>query len=330
MVSIAPRRESSTTLRKKLETAGLTMLESTNTQGGAHILLLPRKPRIEDGRFLWNGVDPVEKNPRETQQCFWDYLGLADLADGALQQGVLAFVYQWGVLDYGVGEIDFRPYGRQEELEGSASLDDWPYGASRLRTLLLAILNTAQGKVIPVDMLKSLRGSYESLTPRRLELGEDVYRRRTLADSMEAMGRASETEWLERVQVERRQGRGLELQRMVIVNRLSEWVNPRMVFVPVWERDDIRGIRTVAHGVEEIVGAHLLEVFGTEPLDVYICSVCGRPYPWDEKSQRRPRAGARRFCSDACRAQGRRTTNLASWHRNKARWRSSINKTRGR
>ncbi len=56
---------------------------------------------------------------------------------------------------------------------------------------------------------------------------------------------------------------------------------------------------------------------------LYVCSICSKPFSFElTGQQRRPRTGARCYCSPTCRAEGKRSDNLASWHRNKSRWRA--------
>lgn len=59
---------------------------------------------------------------------------------------------------------------------------------------------------------------------------------------------------------------------------------------------------------------------GTLQVELYICSVCEKPFSLPEGA-RRPREGFSRFCSDDCRKKSKRALNLKYWHQNKHDWR---------
>ncbi len=132
---------------------------------------------------------------------------------------------------------------------------------------------------------------------------------------------------------ERRAGRGVALQRELIVNLLGEIAMPPehrssdayaavpLLFGFSWD-DRGRRIEARATGVREIVASHLLSIFGSSQPDVFICSVCGTPFSTaSAQTRRRPRAGVKRLCSDACRLAAKQESNRASWNKNKDRWR---------
>ncbi|MSQ17738.1 MAG: hypothetical protein EXR54_09315 [Dehalococcoidia bacterium] len=237
---------------------------------------------------------------------------MAGVSDEAFPEAVVRFIKKWGLLDFGE-DAEYM----QTEGEASCDLQYWRYEVTEAHKLVLAMVATAGGELVEEGALKDIRGSHESLQDSTLDLNTFLPTNRTF--SWEDWLQAKEDDWLARIQTERRADRGLELQRLLVTNRLAEWVNIASL-IPVWNEDE-RRVETVARGVGEIVGAHLLGLFVSSPLDVFSCSVCGRPFPLnDSTTQRRPRTGSQRFCSDDCRAQAKRASNLASWHRNRARW----------
>jgi hypothetical protein len=251
-------------------------------------------------------------DPRDTLSCFWEFLDLAGVSDEAFPEAVVRFVKKWGLLDFGE-DAEYMEIDK----EASCALLNWRDEVTEAHKLVLAMVATAGGELVAEGVLRDIRGLDESLQESTLDMKTWISLYRTF--SLVAWRQAQEDDWRARIQAERRTGRGLELQRMLVTNRLAEWVNIAD-FIPVWDEDE-RRVETVSRGVHHIVGAHLLGLFVSSPLDVFLCSVCGRPYPLDvSTTQRRPRTGSRRFCSDECRAQAKRADNLASWHRNSARW----------
>jgi hypothetical protein len=136
-------------------------------------------------------------------------------------------------------------------------------------------------------------------------------------------------------ETERRAGRGVALQRELIVNLLGEIVMPPsdrssdegpsvpLLFGYSWD-DRGRRVEARASGVREVVASHLLSIFAAAQPDIFVCSVCGTPFSTESaQAQRRPRAGVKRLCSEACRLVAKRESNRASWNKNKDRWRPS-------
>ncbi len=203
----------------------------------------------------------------------------------------------------------------------------WRDAVTKARGLVVGIVATEAGEVLSETALRDLGGEFYDLftSDERNVLMEGLLEseryRRGGVGLVDLMREMEEQEWTDRVRSEQRAGRGLEIQRMLIVSGLQGWGFPGEANL-VWD-DHGRRIETVARGVREIVGAYLLQLVGSAMLDAFICSVCGRPYQFDSDSgQRRPRAGTRRFCDPQCRAEGKRSANLASWHRNKDKWRT--------
>jgi hypothetical protein len=117
----------------------------------------------------------------------------------------------------------------------------------------------------------------------------------------------------------RRNGEGLDPQRRLVSTMLLNWMESP-AGNPVWD-DRGRRSETAAYGVYDIVGSHLYSIFGSQQMDVFTCSICERPFEFQaDEGRRRPGRGRRRYCSDVCRAEGKRRDNLTSWHRNKSRW----------
>jgi len=88
------------------------------------------------------------------------------------------------------------------------------------------------------------------------------------------------------------EGRGLVLQRELVVRELAP---PRIDREFFWDEKGKRA-HDLAEGVHQIVGAHLGRMFLAPQLDIYVCSMCGRPFPFDDQpGVRRPKRGARRF-----------------------------------
>ena len=331
MVGIAERVGpwSSLTLRAKLELVGLTMLDDTQTKRSVHILLMPAGLRLaspdedssSDARWtegesdlVWDRIDLMPQDPRDTLSCFWEFLDLAGVSDEAFPEAVVRFVKKWGLLDFGE-DADYM----DTEHEAWRDLRYWHDQVTEARSIVLAMVATAGGELVEEGVLRDICGLGESLQESTLDIKTWLRPDRSYVAMWPAWRQAQEDDWRARIQAERRAGRGLELQRLVVTNRLAEWVNVAD-FIPVWDEVE-RRVETVSRGVHDIWGGHLLGLFASSPLDVFLCSVCGRPYPLDDSTtQRRPRTGSRRFCSDECRAQAKRTANLASWHRNKARW----------
>ncbi|MHB8685222.1 MAG: hypothetical protein ACYC9X_12960, partial [Dehalococcoidia bacterium] len=211
--------------------------------------------------------------------------------------------------------------------DGYQSIADWEEAAEEIRKLLMAIAITEEGEVVPETLLRDLRHG-----DRR-----DYFHYSDLASQggRLSMNEVSAARQLAHYSDERRAGRGLALQRELIVNLLGEVAVPPesrsydappavpLSFFYSWDNRG-RRLEARADGVREIVASHLLSMFGSADLDVFICSMCGNPYSRETaQTQRRPRAGVKRLCSEACRKAAKRESNRSSWNKNKDRWRPS-------
>lgn len=323
-------------VRADFELVGLdVMMNSERPPSGSHVLLMPVGMQLgdfqigvwaRDGEMLrWDRIETRTERAEATAQCLWDFI---KLADGELGDFV-GFVSKWGLLDLGKDLEEFEGrWGMREVFEfgrsldsrvadqaGSSHFETWRRLARQARAALRIIAATEAGELVSEDVLEIL------------DYWDDT--QRTLWASVRR---------LEAWRVERRAGRGLALQRRFIVNFFNgfvgklgpteeqeyglhrPWTFPLEPVVS-WD-DEGRRLESVAYGVRQVVGAHLLSIFSTPGVDVFICSVCGNPYPFEpSEGQRRPQRGRRRFCSEACMTTARRANNRASWHRNKAGWR---------
>ena len=273
----------------------------------------------EPDHVVWSDVVLKETSPDRTTRCLWDFIALSDGTPKRLP----SFVRKWGLLDSG-GESPAQP-GE----DGYQSIALWEEAAGEVRRLLVAIAITEEGELVPETLLWNLRDG------DRRDYGHLSDRASGGALSINEVFAAAYKRQLAYYSDERRAGRGLALQRELIVNLLGEVAVPPewrghtdfpavpLSFFYSWDNRG-RRLEARAEGVREIVASHLLSMFDSVELDVFICSVCGNPYSLETaQTQRRPRAGVKKLCSEACRKAAKRESNRSSWNKNKDRWRPS-------
>jgi len=318
-------------LVRKLELAGIDSSRTSDKElDQTHVLLVPVGPqlfggydvdwltRVQGDDFIgWERIELSHHSPAETRRCLWD---LIDLGDNFRSDGVMSFVSKWGLLDFGEDSGSGDKYAG-----GDSDLDEWQYAARTASNLLQLMVATESRSLIADRAIEDFvwNERYACLK----EFGIDTYQRwdvRIEADPAAPMQDSiaadrGVTEAMEYWRSARRTGQGLDLQRRLVSTMLLHWM-PSPAWNPIWD-DRGRRNETAAYGVYRIVGSHLYSIFGSPQIDVYTCSICNRLFEFDAgERQRRPGSGRRRYCSDACRAKGRRRNNLASWHRNKDRW----------
>lgn len=336
-----PRSSRGPSAKEQAELAGL----GTNVAGelgqGRHVLELPINPQfddrssvdIESGRVPWlvfDDVEEVERDPVDTRQCLWDF---ADLGSKATREQMMRFVTRWGLLGEGAAQpLNLRLTHRSDRDSLSCHMGNWRWLTSKVRYLLQLMIATELGDLIDDDILEQIAGrerwSYSYWFVLRSEVADleagllgNPVRQANEADAVLQ-------DVLEHWRAARREGLGLEVQRHLATRILHYWLLSRSDGSGGWthlEWDD-DGRRLVGRpendiGVMEIVEYHLMNVFTSEQMDIYECSVCGHLFNHDDvRQKRRPKKGQRRFCGDDCRSAARRADNLASWHRNKSRW----------
>jgi hypothetical protein len=294
------------------------MTNSNFTPRVHHTLLIPRKFRLRDDQIEWTDVRAREVDPDETVRCLWDFITLSEETVERLP----GFVRRWGLLE-STGESPATP-GE----DGTQMIEVWTESASEAGQLTGAIAKTEDAELLSEGALWALRHG------DRRNYHED------LAAELRS-GRVSAQELFERAYErqrayytsERRASRGVALQRGLIVNLLGEFATPPewrsydapasvpLSFVYSWD-DAGRRLEARASGVREIVAAQLVSMFSQSELDVFICSVCGKPFSTETtEAQRRPRRGVKRLCSDECRKAAKRESNRSSWNKHKDRWR---------
>lgn len=233
-----------------------------------------------------------------------------------LEDYVLPFIDAWGVMISIEDDVV-----RVMERGGLFWLDEWLETAQQLYDVLAAVAATEAGELIAEDVLWRIGGTRLSHNDRRAEHAirhQYIEPRLGRGASLSDLFRKADTEVLNYWRGMRAQGRGLQLQRDAIVDALNSFPHPRW-FQAAWD-DSGRRVILESIGWDEIAAAHLMELFASTEPDVYLCSTCGKPFPLPA-GRRRPREGAARFCSEACRHDARRAANRASWHRHKYRWR---------
>jgi hypothetical protein len=270
----------------------------------------------EPDHVLWTNVVARDADPDGTLQCLWDFVRLAEHTVQQLPD----FVLRWGLLEWGPGS-------ELSERESEQCISDWSEAAEETECLLRAFAMTEQGQLVPESVLWKLR---EGDRREHFPYGPEVAARRLSQWERHVIRNERQREYFES---ERRAGRGVALQRELIVNILGQVAMPSDRRASEGDPDvplslglswDDRGRRVEARasGVREIVASHLLSIFGSSQPDVFICSVCGTPFSTTSaQTQRRPRAGVKRLCSEACRLEAKRESNRASWNKNKDRWR---------
>jgi len=278
----------------------------------------------EPDHLVWQRVLAEDVDAEETLPCLWEFVRLPEDA----RHGVPRFVQKWGLLEWGSGS-EFETHEREQ------SFAAWIEAAEEVERLLKAFVMTEQGELVPDSLLWDLRAG----DLREYYSYDTEYDARPM--SQEEIHGLSLTRQHDYYETERRAGRGVALQRGLIVNLLGEVAMPPDARPPADDRIadegpevpllfgyswDERGRRVEARasGVREIVASHLLSIFAAAQPDVFVCSVCGTPYSMESaRAQRRPRAGVKRLCSEGCRLEAKRESNRASWDKNKDRWRPS-------
>lgn len=325
----------SLSLREQIE--AMTNPEYSPPYAGQHTLLLPVGLRLDNDRdgLVWDRLELRPRTASTTRRCLWDFVALA----GAEDDAIVRFVSRWGVLDWGEGRgiLD-------ADAEGYRALVEWDAAAETVSTWLRAFVLTEASGVLSADdlwplvenlMLEMDQKGILGIPPEWQWLAgldrDDPARSALPTDSSEWVGRADDIlrayreaqrhHWAARWQAERQAGTWLAAQRWIVSQVLSFWIEPYKTMIRTGWDDTGRRIEYTAYGVREIVGAHMASVFSAPMPDVYLCSVCARPFELSGNGARRPRDGARRFCGDACRLAARRESNRAAWHRNKDRWR---------
>jgi hypothetical protein len=273
-------------------------------------LIVPSNVHFEEETFLvWDSLAEVEKKPEEIKRCLWDFRLILD-ADA---EGILRFVSEWGLFDWGMA-------GGRVKGWMFSNTDDWLIAALRADLLLRLIVATESEELASDDLMSKLALlEGESLC----ELFEIVVRY-----DLDARDQASDREprevrasrlGLERWRQEQRRGSGLDVQRGIASLMAKSWMDP-LIWTPEW-RTTGRHLKTVAYGVRDIVAAQLLAIFSARELDVLVCSVCGQLYDFSlAGKQRRPRRGVRSLCSPECAIDAKRADNRVGWHRNKDKW----------
>jgi len=297
-------------VRSALERSGLSPDEPRRISPLQHTLLMPEDLSIEtddeeDPYFAWSRVNEYPLSPNDTVQCVWDFLNLADSDMVSMER----FLRKWGL-----------PYIPEGETY-SEDWEDWLTAAREARSAILLIAATEAEELVDDDVLMDL-DSWDDFDTGAME---DWLKKRQV-DSFVEFHQLTIEKSREHWDIERRSGRGLELQRKVIsafVNGAEDiwpWVG-QLNFTLAWD-DAGRRINSGAFGVQAIVGSYIVAVLSAPEIDVFSCSVCGNPFPYVEAGGvRRPATGKRRLCGAECRKMARQIDNRASWHRNKSRWR---------
>jgi hypothetical protein len=265
-------------------------------------------PQIVEGdsHLYWEGYDEAPISIAESKACLWEYLEKVDA--GPLE--ALDFFRKWGVIEY-VGKPDEPNY--------------WPVaffreGARLARSFVVTLVATDAGETVPFEILEPLEENEVDQHDMVfiVEMEKRGFTRQDAAKDVVAERRRKRIQdWSE----ERRQGRGLELQRDVLVKLLDDFYSPSTGWATWDERGRWIYRRDIA--VKNIVWSDLYSLFLAPRLDVYTCGMCGRPFEYHEDiGPRRPRSGVRPLCSDECRKVAKKESNRLSWQRNKSRWRA--------
>ena len=320
-------------LRLQLENLGVEMASLNEIDDSSHYLLMPRNVRLNlekwgDGEWTqkegvtmeWDSLARVPMAPRDSVQCLWDLVDLSQVHPSQFPPRLLAFVAIWGIINFDAIYM---------ELDRPSSSDvHWSWCLSQiLQATLVGLVSTEEKDLVDDETILRIAGwEFNEKTKIEHEFVSSVDQ--VLVTVLLPNGRVvSRDEWesierethLNAWHRERELGRGNTFQRMIVAGGVNYLISEGSM-IPIWD-DNGRRIEMAAEGVEQIVGSHMRTIFGSLQLDVYRCSICGRPFPFTEThSHRRPRRGTRRFCSPDCKADGKRQANLNSWHRNKDRW----------
>jgi GNAT superfamily N-acetyltransferase len=272
-------------------------------------------PEIVPGEeyFSWTGRAVVDVDPAETKACLWDYIAAVDKGP----QAALRFHERWGLY------VDNTWRG---DGSGYWSVAEFQEEARRIRSVLIALVATEAGEVVGEDVLLALsRLAYDFDFARREDADEVLHRlgfkpggEYNLPDHVTYP--LFEEIRLERWRALRRGDQGLQLQAQLITGILNAEVGPDSGSF-IWDGRG-RRVERLARGVRAICWSHLAALFSAPTLDVFLCGVCGKPFEFEAgEYQRRPRRGAMRFCSTACRLEAKRESNRQSWREHGARWR---------
>jgi hypothetical protein len=293
---------------------------------GQHHLLKPVGLRIDKHEYLeWERLELEPLQPSATRACLWEFVELENKGPA----DVPAFVERWGVLDWGEDAVYLVT-----EAKGGRSIWDWYHHAATTSTWLRLLALAQADEPADADTLWPLADDVSidlghmasELVPIEVKwlttLGEP-FSVEDFTGSAERYNQRRQDAWTTRWQEQLAGGGWRALQRWLIAKHLAGRIEAHyFTLSPRWD-DQGRHIMYTAYGVLEIVGAHMAAIFSAPTPEVYLCSVCERPYEWIVSGGRRPREGARRFCSSDCRETARRETNRAAWHRHKRRWRPS-------
>jgi len=301
--------------------------------GFAHRLMRPVGVRLCNVLEPDNDGDPVfvdgdeaiciegftleDVKPAETGGVLWD---LVALSDGRID--VLDLVRRWGLV------------------WDDADEDGWAYWglglfydeANLIKAFLETLAETDKEQLVDAEVLEVLKGGWSHFLTSYF-LGDFATVRRLAKVLVPGLAEPRLHEsgygWAEEVwdalrneafNETRRNGRGLELQRELITEVLRKelWRQP---IYPTWDENG-RQAQREATGIRQIAWSHIFALFAAETLDVYRCSVCGKPYPFnDHASARRPMRGKGSYCSDDCRREAKKASNRRSWQRHGKDWR---------
>jgi hypothetical protein len=310
--------------REILERVGLDPMHSSGLPVSRHTMYVPiglalDRDEYGDEFIRWDAVEMKEFEPGFTVQCLWDFVALRDPTTREVQH----FVEKWGLVDLPETEHD----------AGELEFPEFISAAAEARGALLLIAATEAGELVSEPVLDALYhwdefpvNAFEELERRGEPMSSPLYHDILLEKKRE--------HW----RAERSAGRGLDLQRRLLTNFINGWVSqgpghgPRaepLELLVTWDASG-RHVDWVAYGVRAIVGSHLLSMLSAPQIDVFTCSICGSPFPFDPlQRQRRPAAGRRQLCSSACKEAARRADNRASWHKNKSKWTRSRHRRQG-
>ncbi|GEM_PF-2656412 len=304
----------------QLEALGIDMTERKQ-MSETHVLLIPEGLRLvgKDGKVgsgsngegglqqEWDKAWMQEVETSRTVKCLWELVDLPAKDESQFPEAVMGFTNRWGLLNLpnlGAKHID-QP--------SSIKMSNWGDSVEEVRAFLKLLIATEAGDPVEDDVVETL-WSNDPDFPGSLfgEHGEPISGTELMKRVQEAVS--------ERWDAESRPKR-IQYQRSMAIWTLSGLADLESEgrTVPVWD-DRGRRLGNTAYGVKGIVGASLQDIFMSLEMDVFLCSVCGKPFPFEESpGKRRPRIGVQRFCSPECRASAKRKATLASWHRNKDR-----------
>jgi hypothetical protein len=247
----------------------------------------------------------------------WDFVALAD----DLVDRLPAFIRKWGLLD-SMGDAAAQP-----GVAGKQDIRDWEDAVDEVRRLLIAIAHTEQQIVMPESELRDAYGEFDNQRYTSFGRLEDVDWD-PLGVTNEALAAANaeaERKQTAYFRAEYRAGRGLDLQRRLIVRALAgiarpDWHRSRsttpelqLPFSYLWD-DKGRRLVVNAVGVREIVASHVFSMFAGPEMDIFVCAVCGKPFSHEHIGmKRRPRRNVNALCSAACRNESKKASNRSWW-----------------